>query len=110
VKYAFIEAHRVEFRVESMCRVLGASRSGFYAWRERRARPSARQENRAKLDAAVGVAFAKRRARAGSPRLVGDLREAGHCRNRKTVAASMKRQGLRTKAARKFKATTNSQH
>jgi transposase InsO family protein len=110
VKYAFIEAHRVEFRVESMCRVLGASRSGFYAWRERRSRPSVRHENRVKLDAAVEEAFARRRARAGSPRLAHDLREAGHCRDRKTVAASMKRQGLRAKAAKKFKATTNSKH
>jgi putative transposase len=110
VKYAFIEAHRVEFRVETMCRVLEASRSGFYAWRERRSCSSVRHVNRAKLDAAVGEAFAKRRARAGSPRLVRDLRESGHCRDRKTVAASMKRQGLRAKAARKFKATTNSKH
>ena len=30
--------------------------------------------------------------------------------NRKTVAASLQRQGLRAKAARKFKATTNSRH
>jgi len=110
VKYAFIEAHCTEFRIGSMCRVLDASRSGFYGWRERRSRPSARHQRRAKLDAAVGEAFARRRARAGSPRLVHDLREAGHCRDRKTVAASMKRQGLRARAAKKFKATTNSTH
>ena len=32
VRYAFIEAHRVEFSVRSMCRVLVVHFSGFYAW------------------------------------------------------------------------------
>ena len=32
VKYAFIEAHRAEFSVRSMCRVLAVHFSGFYAW------------------------------------------------------------------------------
>ncbi len=39
-----------------------------------------------------------------------ELREAGHDWKRKTVAASLRRQGLRAKVARKFKATTNSRH
>ena len=39
-----------------------------------------------------------------------DLDEQGHKYNRKTVAASMKRQGLVAKAARKYKATTDSDH
>ena len=32
MKYAFIEAHRAEFSVRSMCRVLAVHFSGFYAW------------------------------------------------------------------------------
>jgi len=32
VRYAFIEAHRVEFSVRSICRVLMVHFSGFYAW------------------------------------------------------------------------------
>ena len=32
MKYAFIQAHRTEFRLTSMCRVLNVHRSGFYAW------------------------------------------------------------------------------
>jgi len=39
-----------------------------------------------------------------------DLQEQGHNYDRKTVADSMKRQNLRAKAAKKFKATTNSKH
>jgi len=32
VKYAFIKAHRSEFSVRSMCRVLAVHFSGFYVW------------------------------------------------------------------------------
>lgn len=32
MKYTFMQAHRREFRVTPMCRVLQVSRSGFYAW------------------------------------------------------------------------------
>lgn len=32
MKYAFTEAHRAELSVRSMCRVLSAHFSGFYAW------------------------------------------------------------------------------
>ena len=42
--------------------------------------------------------------------MVLDLIDDGLSVNRKTVAASLQRQGLRAKAARKFKATTNSRH
>ena len=32
MKYAFIEAHRPEFSIRSMCRMLMVHFSGFYAW------------------------------------------------------------------------------
>ena len=48
--------------------------------------------------------------RSGSPRLTLDLADAGEVFDRKTVANSQRRQGLRAKAAQKFKATTNSDH
>ena len=98
------------FRIKSMCRVLDISRSGFYAWRDRQVRPSRRQERRTFIDHHVAQAFAARKGRCGSPTLTRDLRDQGQPYDRKTVAASQRRQGLRAKAARKFKATTNSKH
>jgi putative transposase len=47
VKYGFIQDHRAEFRVRTMCRVLEVHPSGFYAWlkepRSRRSREDQRQ-------------------------------------------------------------------
>ena len=49
---------------------------------------------RAELDVAVRKAFAEARGLHGSPRLHADLREAGWVVSEKTVADSMRRQGL----------------
>jgi len=49
------------------------------------------------------------KARSGSPNR-RDLIEDGHACNLRTVAQNMRRQSLRAKAARKFKATTHSNH
>lgn len=93
-----------------MSRVLQVSRSGFYAWRNRQRQSSAREQRRVHLDASVKAAFEASKGRSGSPRLTLDLADADMKHDRKTVANSMRRQGLRAKAAKKFKATTNSKH
>jgi len=90
--------------------VVGVSHSGYYAWRKRQGRASTRKHWSRTLDERVREAFAARKGRSGSPGVTGDLQASGHRYNRKTVAESMKRQGLRAKAARKFKATTDSHH
>ena len=98
------------FRVVAMCRVLDVSRGGYYSWTKRQQNPSGRQQRQEALDQQVKDAFAARKKRSGSPRLTLDLKDEGQSYDRKTVAASMRRQGLRAKAAKKFKATTNSDH
>jgi transposase InsO family protein len=106
VKYVFMRAHQGNFRVSAMSRVLQVSRSGFYAWCRRQDNPPPRQQYRKQLDEAVKKAFEARKGRSGSPRLALDLADAGHRHDRKTIAESMRRKGLRAKAARKFKPTT----
>lgn len=86
-----------------MCRVLSVSASGYYAWRKRM--PSKQACARAELDAQVKAEFERRKRRAGSPRLSRHLR-----RGRRQVAQSLRRRGLRARAARKYKATTNANH
>jgi transposase InsO family protein/transposase-like protein len=109
-KYGFMHNHRDFFTVSAMIRVLDVSRSGFYAWQRRQAIGNGRDAANEALDAQVLKAFESRKGRSGSPGLVLDLADAGCVRNRKTIAKSMKRQGLRAKAARKFKVTTDSTH
>jgi putative transposase len=110
VKYAFMEKYSGTFRKTSMSRVLKVSRSGFYDWRKRQGQPSPRQQRMERLDEAVRDAYEAKKGRSGSPGLTRDLADAGQHYDRKTVATSMRRQNLRAKAAKKFKATTNSQH
>ena len=98
-----MKEHASEFTVRLMCRVLSVSPSGYYDWRKRAA--SNRALARAELDAQVKGEFKIRKGRAGAPRLSRHLR-----RGRRQVAQSLRRQGLRAKAARKYKATTNSNH
>ena len=105
-----MDNHSGIFRIVTMCRVLGVSRSGFYSWRHRQRHPSPRKLRLERLDRQVAEVFAVRKGRSGAPGLALDLRDQGEKYDRKTVAASMQRQGLRAKAAKKFKATTNSNH
>ena len=113
MKYAFIREHTGQASIRVQCEVYGVSRSGYYAWQRRQDHPSQRQLARlarVRLDQLVSAAFAARKGRSGAVGLTLDLDERGHKYNRKTVAASMKRQGLVAKAAKKHKATTDSDH
>ncbi len=110
MKYAFIQQHRQAFSIQRMCAVLGVARSGYYAWRQRGGEPSSRRRQQAITDQRVALAFQQQKGRSGAPRLTHDLNDAGVAICRNTVAASLQRQGLRAKAARKFKATTNPRH
>ena len=103
-------AHKSEFHLSVMCSVLNVSRSGFYYWLNRSEKITPRQQEQQRLDEHVADAFQLEKGRSGARRLVRRLVKQGHDYNRKTVAASLKRQGLRAKAARKFKATTYSKH
>lgn len=109
MKYAFIEANRSQFSVALMARTLGVSRSGFHAWSQRISN-SRRHDARESLDQSVRTVFYAHKSRYGAPRVAKELHEMGTPCDRKTVASSLRRQGLRARAARKYKATTNSEH
>jgi len=109
-KYTFIRQQDQSFRITSLCQVLGVSRSGFYAWQNRQLNGCTREAANKALDGLVLQAFDARKGRSGSPGLTLDLADTGHVWDRKTIAKSLQRQGLRAKAAKKFKVTTDSSH
>jgi putative transposase len=95
----FIADQRTLYRVPHAltCLLLGVSLAWFYKWASRAAQPGPHtptEQRRAEVDAAVVAGFKHGRGLHGSPRLHADLREAGWVVSEKTVADSMRRQGL----------------
>ncbi len=88
----------------------GVSRGGYYGRRRRLQNPSQRQMERERLDQLAKETFDIRRGRRGAVGLIFDLKGQSRKYNRKTMAKSMNKQGLVAKVARKFKATTDSDH
>lgn len=65
-----MEAEKANYPVQRMARLLGVSRSGFYAWRRRSlSGSSARAVERAELDAKVRRAHADSTGIYGAPRI-----------------------------------------
>ena len=93
-----------------MAKVFGVSRSGFYYWINHRHKVTQRNEHRKQLDSKVREVFANNKERDGARRIQKELEENGNQHDVKTIAASMKRQSLVAKAARKFQCTTDSKH
>ncbi len=108
MKSAMIRKHEACHRVALMCRVLGVSRSGYYGWRDRP--PSDRAQADVRLAADVRRVFDEHKGRAGAPRIAKQLRTEGRRVGKNRIARVMQAEGLRAKAARKYKATTNSNH
>jgi transposase InsO family protein len=109
MRFRFIEDHRDEHPVRLMCRVLGVSPSGYYAWRSRP--ESARAAANRALLADVRRLHAQHRGRYGSPRIHAALCAEGGSASRGRVERLMRRHGIRGVAARRFRpVTTDSRH
>lgn len=103
-----IRQHEGQFAVRMMCRALSVSHGGYYAWRDRP--PSTRAQREAQLLNDIERVFTAEKGRIGAPRVTRRLRGEGTVVGRNWVARGMRKRGLRARAARKFKATTNSRH
>jgi hypothetical protein len=102
-----IEAEKATYPIKRMCELLEVSRSGFYQWRSSRGRgPSPSQRRRAALDSKVAASHAASDGVYGAPRVLADLRADGERVSRKTVAASLRRQGLAGISPRTFAPAT----
>ena len=110
MRFEFIQAHRDEFSMAAITRVLKVSRSGFYYWLKCTNNPSPRQQARADRDKKVLERFHESKERYGARRIQKDLASANADHDIKTICSSMARQNLKAKAAKRFKVTTDSNH
>ena len=94
MKYAFIQAHRSEFKLTSMCRVLKVHRSGFYAWLHEPKSPRAKANEA--LTAKIREFYDQSMGIYGSPRIFCDLRQAGVACSENRVARLMRAAGIRS--------------
>ena len=108
MRFELIDAAKKEFPVQRLCKVLGVSPSGYFAWKERPA--SLRQRDDMVLLAHVRAAFAVSNRTYGSPRMVHELRDRGLAIGRRRVARLMRENGMKARQKRRFKRTTDSLH
>ena len=98
VVYRFMDLHRGEHRVATMARVLGVSRSGYYAWKTRPLSSRARTDELLKKE--IGRVHARHHGAYGAPRIHGELRRQGWKVSRKRVARLMRELGIHGLARR----------
>lgn len=87
-----MKAHRALFPIRAMCRVLGLSPSGYYAWLERP--PSARSRRDDELRVLVRRSWEASRRTYGRPRIHADLKAQGEKTSPKRIARIMREEGI----------------
>ena len=108
MRFRLIDAAKKEFPVQRLCKVLGVSQSGYFAWKDR---PACRRQNEDMvLLAHIRSAFALSNATYGSPRMTRELRDDGITIGRHRVARLMRENALQARQRRRFKRTTDSLH
>jgi putative transposase len=102
-----IEAEKANYEVTRMVELLGVSRSGYYAWRDRRvAGWGPRAARRSELTVAIRAAHQASDGVNGAPRILADLRAAGEVVSRKTVAKLMRANNIRGISPRPWRPVT----
>jgi putative transposase len=102
--FRLIEAERANYPVAVLCRMLGVSKSGYYAWRSRA--PSKRSREDYALTQKIREVHRRSRETYGSPRVHAELRTLGVRCGRRRVARLMRIAGLRGCMRSKKRKTT----
>ncbi|MGF1907858.1 IS3 family transposase [Vibrio kasasachensis] len=97
-KFRFIAQNKTRYSIVLMCRFLSVSKSGYYAWLDRK--PSRYDQEDRALKKQIIEVFSQSRETYGSPRVHAELRRQGIRVSRKRVARIMREQGLRARSYR----------
>jgi putative transposase len=103
-----IEAEKAHYPVRVLCRTLGVTPSGYYAWHQRPVSPRAQVD--AQLIRRLRVVHADHRQLYGRPRLHRALRAVGIRIGEKRVRRLMQAAALVVRRRRRFRVTTDSTH
>lgn len=108
MRFALVAAEKAHHPVRKLCRYLGVSSSGFYAWLGRGPSKRARRDER--LRVLVREAHERSRRTYGSPRIHAELAARGERTSRKRVVRLMQAEALVARKRRRFTSTTMSDH
>ena len=103
-----MKEYKGRYSVAKMARILGVSRSGYYAWEGRN--PSRYEQKDRELAELIGQIFENHYSRYGSPRVWAELKEMGHRVSRKRVERLMRERKIWARRCRKYVKTTDSNH
>jgi putative transposase len=104
VGFGFVQQEKAMFPIAALCRVLGVSPSGYYAWSERPS--SARAQADEILLGQIRAIHARSRGTYGARRIRVELRAQGMRCARKRVARLMRQAGLAGAQRRRYRGTT----
>jgi putative transposase len=104
MRYRLIGAEQSQHSVSLLCSVLGVSRAGYYAWKDRPA--SARQRRDDELLEQIAQIHAESEGTYGWPRIHAELRHRGVRVSRKRVARLIRQAGLSGMVRRRKGKTT----
>ena len=92
MRFRFVAAERAQHRVSRLCKVVGVTRQGFYAWLARDA--SARRAQDQQLKQLILYAYERSWRTYGVPRMHAELHDQGIQIAKKRVARLMRELGI----------------
>ena len=110
MKYRHIRQLAGQHNLSMMCRALKVTPQGYHQWFQRCPKRDKRRQEEQKLIGAIEEAYKDSQRTYGRVRVRRELRDQGINVGIKRVGDLMRQEGLRAKAAKKFRATTNSEH
>jgi transposase InsO family protein len=99
---------RLTYPLPLLCRVLGVSRSGYYAWINREPSNRTRQEERLSIE--IRASHLRSRGTFGPERIQKDLASLGVAAGICLIRKIRKKLNIKCKQTRRFRVTTDSRH
>jgi len=108
LRFPFIRREKKAYPVTVLCKVMEVSRSRFYDYLGNLKRPD--DPGEVALKVRITAIFKEHRGQYGSRRILKQLKNEGHQIGRYKVRRLMRELGLRAKAPKRYKVTTDSRH